>query len=131
MALLNTAASACEIGAHRTEPPNDIVISELPGRDVVRATVVDPIGRSLPSDELRWYDEKGGEIARGADIRRGPGRGGVATVRQIAQGIVGTEGYALLDSTGDGGRACGRRPSGTAAAEILRRARFQQPGIGE
>lgn len=130
VALLNTAEAVCEVKARATEPPNDIIIRELPGGGV-RATIVDPIGRSLPADELRWYDEKGGEIARGADIARGSGRGGVATVRQIAQGVAGAEGYALLELMGDEVETCGRQPSGAAAAQILREARFQHHEAGE
>jgi hypothetical protein len=122
--LLHTAIAECEVEALKTEPPNDILIRELPGGTVVRATLVDPVGRSLPASELAWFDEKGAEITRGSDLVRGPKLSGIATVRQIAQGVVGTEGYVLLNPVAEDMEVCSCKPAGRAAEKVLKNAGF-------
>jgi hypothetical protein len=122
--LLNTAIAECDVEAHRTEPPNDILIRELPGGKAVRATVVDPVGRSLPASELSWYDEKGAEIARGSDLLRSPNLSGIATVRPVAQGVIGAEGYVLLNPVAEGQDVCSCKPAGKAAEQVLKTAGF-------
>jgi hypothetical protein len=122
--LLNTASAECEVEAHHTEPPNDVLIRELPGGRAVRATLIDPVGRSMPADELAWYDDKGAEIARGSDLVRGPNLSGVATVRQLAQGVVGAEGYALLNPMSGDKDSCSCRPGSRAAEKVFKDAGF-------
>jgi len=116
--LLNTAIAECEVEAHKTEPPNNIVIRELPGRTVVRATLVDPVGRSLGASELAWYDDNGSEIARGSDLVRSPNLAGVATVRQVAQGVIASEGYVLLNPVAEDQHVCSSKPAGKAAEKL-------------
>ncbi len=125
--LLNTASAECEVESHTNEPPNDIVIHELPGGNAVRATAVDPVGRSMPAGELAWYDEKGAELARGSDLLRSQHFTGVATVRQVAQGVVGAEGYVLLNPIAEDGIVRSCKPAGMAAEKVLKYAGFGHP----
>ena len=122
--LLNTAIAECEITAHKTEPPNDILMRELPGDRAVRATLIDPVGRSMPASDLAWYDEKGGEITGGSDLVRNPNLTGVASVRQVAHGVVSAEGYVLLNPVGDDRDVCSSRPAGMAAEKVFKDAGF-------
>jgi hypothetical protein len=122
--LLNTSIAECEVEAHKSEPPNDIAIRELPGGQIMRATLVDPVGRSMPASELAWYGEKGDEITRGSDLWRRSDLKGVATVRQMAQGVVGAEGHVLLNPTGTDQAVCICKPTGMAAEKVIKDAAF-------
>jgi len=122
--LLHTASAACDLDAHTTEPPNDLLVRELPDTRVVRATLVDPVGRSLPASELAWFDEHGAEIARGSDFTRGRFATGLATVQQVARGVVGADGYVVLNPVADGTPACGCGPAGRASEKAFEGAGF-------
>jgi len=121
--LFNTAQATCEITAHSIEPPTLLLVRELANGGKVRATAIDPVGRSLPTHDLVWYDEAGGEINRGADLTRRPGLKGVATVRQLGKGVIGSEGFALLEKV-KGLKSCGSRPGGGASRRVLKDTRL-------
>ena len=120
---LHTATADCQLDALPGEPPTDVVVHEVAGGSVVRATLVDPTGRTLVPDDLAWYDEAGGEVARGAEVRRDGHLRGVVTVRDVSQGIAATEGYAVMEAA-DGVGRCGHGPAGAAS---LRR---RKPALG-
>ncbi|MBJ6979437.1 M66 family metalloprotease [Luteimonas sp. MC1895] len=65
------------------EPP---VVLEVPDTDgpIVRAWAVDRLGRSLPGAEIRWFDEKGGEIGRGEALDTRLLAAGARVVRVVA-----------------------------------------------
>ena len=129
--LLNTAIAEFEIETHKTEPPNDLLLRELPGGRAVRATLVDPIGRSMPANELAWYDEKGGEIASGSDLLRSPNLTGIATVRQVAQSVIGVEGYVALTPMSNDKNVCSCGPAGKAAQKVIEEAGFPHHHVNE
>ena len=122
--LLHTASVELDLKAAGIEPPAVIDVSYQPEADSYRAVARDPLGRALPADQLVWYGEDGGEIARGGILSlRATARQGVATVRLDGAGVTAAEGFALLEPNRDDGRdTCGCRPSGRAAAEALQRA---------
>jgi hypothetical protein len=124
--LLHTSSEELELQAEGKEPPVTIEVRHMPNQDIFRAVPRDALGRALPSQELVWYDEDGGEIIRGGDLPLWTTRRlGVATARRQAGGVTAPEGFALLDPKGDDDRTiCGCRPSGRASADVLRSTGF-------
>lgn len=123
---LHTASEEIEVKTHGIEPPTAIDVEFVPKAATYRAVARDPMGRAMPSEALVWYDEEGGEIARGANLPLAQTRRqGIATVRLTGAGVAAAEGFALLDPREDDGREiCGCRPGGSVAEEIMRAAGF-------
>ncbi len=124
--LLHTASAEAVMKTEGTEPPAVIDVQFLPDENIFRAIAHDPMGRTMLSDNLVWYDEDGGEIARGGDLPLWTTtRQGVATVRLEGAGVTAAEGFALLDPRHDDDHEiCGCRPAGQAASQVLQRARL-------
>jgi hypothetical protein len=124
--LLHTSSVELDLKAEGKEPPVTIDVRPVLTEDLFRAVARDALGRALPSEELVWYTEDGGEIARGGDLPLWTTqRRGVATVRRQAGGVTTPEGFALLDPQVDDERTlCGCRPSGRASADVLKSAGF-------
>ena len=121
--LLHTASEEVEIKTEGKEPPAVIEVEYLPAENTYRAVARDPLGRALPSEDLVWHGEDGGEIARGGYLPLWTtNKRGVATVRLEGAGVTAAEGFALLDPVEDDRERCGCRPAGRAAAEVLQRA---------
>lgn len=122
--LLNTASEEFEIKTPSADPPIYVNVAFLPAEGIYRAVVTDPVGRSMPSEDLVWYDESGGEIARGADLLLSTtSRQGVATVRPLGAVITAAEGFVLLDhDAGIENDTWGCRPSGETSRKIMRQA---------
>lgn len=118
--MLNTSYEKLKLKAE-PEPPAVIDVEYVPTERLYRAVAHDPMGRTLPSGELIWYGEDGGEIARGSDLSvAGTHRKGVATVRLLGAGVTATEGFALLDpQSADDHELCGCRPGGGASLKVL------------
>jgi hypothetical protein len=64
---LTTSACELEVDAERDSPPISITPYEIKGGLAVLAA--DPLGRQVPSQEITWYDDKGGEVGRGSRVR--------------------------------------------------------------
>ena len=64
---LSTGLCEIEIGGIRSDPPVDVAIIELDGL-AVRAYAVDHLGRTMPNAKFIWYDDRGAEISRGAEL---------------------------------------------------------------
>jgi hypothetical protein len=124
--MLHTYSEEIELQAEGKEPPVTIDVRHMPNEDIFRAVPRDALGRALPSQELVWYDEDGGEIIGGGDLPLWTTRRrGVATVRRQAGGVTTPEGFAVLDPKGDNDLPiCGCRPSGRASADTVRSADF-------
>ena len=120
--MLNTASAEFELNTRGVEPPSVVDVEFIPSEGLYRAAAFDPMGRAMPSSELLWYDEDGGEIARGSDLSlAATRRQGVATVRLQGAGVAAAEGFALLDPGDDHDGACGGRPGGSASLKVLSR----------
>jgi hypothetical protein len=65
------------------EPPVVLVVP-TPDGPLVRAWAVDRLGRSLPGADVRWFDDKGGEIARGETLDARSVAAGPRVVRVVA-----------------------------------------------
>ena len=117
--LLNTAECVITAQARQKAPPPSVLVHYEKDSNIFRASAFDAVGRSLPEGELMWFDESGAELVRGAVLRRQPGQKGVATVRQVASGVVATEGFALLDSD-ELEVLCGSRPASIKAKTIMK-----------
>jgi hypothetical protein len=118
--MLNTASEEFELKTQGVEPPSVIDVEYLAAERLYRAIARDPMGRAMPSGELVWHGEDGGEIARGGDLPLAATRGqGVATVRLQGAGVTAAEGFALLEPRDDDPEVCGCRPGGVASLKVL------------
>lgn len=123
---LHTSSEEIEVKTHGVEPPATIDVEFISDAETYHAVARDPLGRGMPSDALVWYDEAGGEIARGADLPLAwTRRQGIAMVRLTGAGVAAAEGFALLDPREDDDREiCGCRPGGRVAEKVMRAASF-------
>ena len=70
---------------------------------VLRAVATDSLGRQLPSDRFRWYDEHGGELGRGATLdtrSMPPGRRAVRAVYDPASSRPAVTGWMVERGSG-------------------------------
>lgn len=69
LATSGLATSNCEweLEGTRSDPPVRIYTSEYRG-GLVRAWAIDHLGRTLPNAAIGWYDDRGGELGRGAEL---------------------------------------------------------------
>jgi hypothetical protein len=95
--LLTTSSCELEIRGYHEEPPLDVVVYGGTGSIGVLAT--DPLGRQVPSGHLAWYDDKGGEVARGDRLPRRTVEGGVVRAVPFGRGVTKAEGLAILGDT--------------------------------
>ena len=93
--LLTTSSCDLEIRGHHEEPPVDVVVYDTPGSVGVLAT--DPLGRQVPSGHLAWFDDKGGEVARGDRLPRRTVEGGVVRAVPFGLGVTKAEALATID----------------------------------
>lgn len=91
-------------------PPESVTIIETtsgfddPSFGVIKATVVDSTGRSVPDSEIIWHDDEGREIGRGRTFNLGQLSIGQHVVRAVAlnQGPGGSESDWLVERLSNG-----------------------------
>ncbi|XLS27400.1 hypothetical protein ACJD0Z_09345 [Flavobacteriaceae bacterium M23B6Z8] len=123
--LLHTALEEFEIKTSNAEPPIVVDVNYQPENKTYYAFASDAVGRMIPSDNLVWYDDNGGELAKGnaLSIKSLSNQEGVATVKLIDANITATEGYALLNPRKKNPKEiCGYRPNSSASIELLKQA---------
>lgn len=98
--LLTTSACLVEFDGCHEEPP--VTVSVYDAGPAVSALAVDPLGRQVPGHYLTWFDDDGGEIARGERLPKGMFAGstlpmGTLHVVPSGLGVTWAEGLAAVD----------------------------------
>lgn len=95
--LLTTSSCELKFDGNHEEPHIDVAVYETPGAVAVLAS--DPLGRQVPASDLAWFDQRGGEVARGDRFPRRMVEKGVLRVVPLGRGVTRDEGLAMVGDT--------------------------------
>lgn len=96
---LTTAACGFDLDGEKTQPPLSMTPFET--EDTVGVIALDPLGRQAPSGDLAWFDDRGGEVARGDRVPRGLAEAGLLRAVALGTGITKAESFTRLPAAGD------------------------------